>query len=418
VSALLLRGGRPWGRDEPTDILIEDGVIAAMGPQGDRAVGAVDVEVLDVSDRLVLPGLVDAHCHLDKTLYGGPWVPHPAGDALADRIGTERRRRAELGVPDVNRIIDLLTAMVAAGTTTARSHVDVAPELGLSGVEAVRRALERVGDRISVQLVAFPQYGILGEAGTADLMDQALAEGVEGVGGIDPAGMDGDPVRHLDIVFGLADKHGAMIDIHLHDGGSLGVWELELICERTKALGLQGRVTVSHAYGLGQASASEQDGVAARLAGAGVTITTGAVYDFPVAPVKRLRAAGANVACGHDGIRDLWGPYGTGDMLDRAMHLAYRSTFRRDDDIELALDAATRGGAVALGVRPARDGGGDGDDADGDGDGSGGSPIVVGDAGDLVVVAASTPAEAVVTRPPREIVVKGGRVVAREGVVV
>ena len=410
MSTLLLRGGRPWGRDEPTDVLIEDGVIAAMGPSGDPAAGAVDVEVLDVSDRLVLPGLVDAHCHLDKTLYGGPWVPHPAGDALADRIGTERRRRGELGVPAVDRIIDLLTTIVTAGTTTARSHVDVAPELGLSGVEAVRRALERLGDRISVQLVAFPQYGILGETGTADLMDRALAEGVEAVGGIDPAGMDGDPVRHLDIVFGLADKYGAMIDIHLHDGGSLGVWELELICERTKVLGLQGRVTVSHAYALGQASASEQDRVAARLADAGVTITTAAVYDFPVAPVKRLRDAGANVACGHDGIRDLWGPYGTGDMLDRAMHLAYRSTFRRDDDIELALDAATRGGAVAVGVRP--NGGGD-DDGDG-----GGSPIVVGDVGDLVVVAASTPAEAVVTRPPREIVVKGGRVVAREGVVV
>jgi cytosine deaminase len=405
VGTLLLRGGRPWGRDEPTEILIKDGVIAAIGSPGDPAVGGVDVEVLDVSGRLILPGLVDAHCHLDKTLYGGPWVPHPAGDALADRIGTERRRRGELGIPDVDRIIDLLTAMVAAGTTTARSHVDVAPELGLSGVEAVRRALERLGDRISVQLVAFPQYGILGEPGTADLMDRALAEGVDAVGGIDPAGMDGDPVRHLDVVFGLADKYGAMIDIHLHDGGSLGVWELELICERTKALGLQGRVTVSHAYGLGQVSASEQDRVAGRLAEAGVTITTAAVYGFPVAPVKRLRDAGANVACGHDGIRDLWGPYGTGDMLDRAMHLAYRSTFRRDDDIELALDAATRGGAVALGVRR-------------DGDGGSGPPVAVGDAGDLVVVAASTPAEAVVTRPPREIVVKGGRVVAREGVVV
>jgi cytosine deaminase len=194
-----------------------------------------------------------------------------------------------------------------------------------------------------------------------------------------------------------------MVDIHLHDGGSLGVWQLELICERTSALGLRGRVTVSHAYALGQAAGAEQDRVAARLAEAGVTITTAAVYDFPVAPVKRLRAAGVNVACGHDGIRDLWGPYGSGDMLDRAMHLAYRSTFRRDDDIELALDAATRGGAVALGLRP------DGDDL---------ARLAAGDPADLVVVRASTPAEAVVTRPPRDLVVKAGRVVARDGALV
>jgi len=400
VSALLLRGGRLWGRDESADVRIEDGVIAAIGVPD-----AAGAEVLDVADRLILPGLVDAHCHLDKTLYGGPWVPHPAGDALADRIGTERRRRSELGVPDIDRITDLLQTMVISGTTTARSHVDVAPELGLGGVEAVREAVRRMEGRIDVQLVAFPQYGILGAPGTADLMEQALVEGVDAVGGIDPAGMDGDPVRHLDVVFGLAERHGALIDIHLHDGGSLGLWELELICERTRAAGLQGRVTVSHAYGLGEAEPSEQDRVADVLRESGVTITTAAVYDFPVAPVKRLRAAGANVACGHDGIRDLWGPYGTGDMLDRTMHLAYRNTFRRDDDIELALDTATRGGAVALGLRADRPDGGT-------------APIAVGDPGDLVVVDASTPAEAVVTRPTREVVVKRGRVVAREGAVV
>jgi cytosine deaminase len=119
------------------------------------------------------------------------------------------------------------------------------------------------------------------------------------------------------------------------------------------------------------------------------------VYDFPVVPVRTLRSAGVTVACGHDGIRDLWGPYGSGDMLERAMHLAYRSTFRRDADIELALEAATYGGAAVLGLpayglRP-------------------GAPA------DLVVVAAATAAEAVVTRPPRQLVLKRGRVVARAG---
>jgi cytosine/adenosine deaminase-related metal-dependent hydrolase len=385
VADLLLRGGRIQGYDEPADVLCRDGMIAAIGP-GLRG----DGETVELDGRLVIPGLVDAHCHLDKTLYGGPWVPHPAGDALTDRIGAERSQRAGLGVPDVDRITALLETMAAAGTTRVRSHTDIAPELGLTGVQAVREAAERMAGRVDVQQVAFPQYGILREPGTADLLEQALADGVEVVGGIDPAGIDGDPVRHLDVVFGLADRYQAMVDIHLHDGGSLGTWELGLICERTTALGLQGRVTVSHAYGLGQAAPAEQDRLAAMLAEAGVTIVTAAVYDFPVAPVQRLRAAGANVACGHDGIRDLWGPYGSGDMLDRAMHLAYRSTFRRDDDIALALEAATSGAATALGLAT--------------------YGLVPGAPADLVVVRASGPAEAVVTRPPRDLVIKAGAV--------
>src|SRR5262245_20325293 len=204
MSDLLLRGGRLWGRDDPAaDILVKGGVIERIGPGLEAPAGA---EVLDVSGRLVLPGLVDAHCHLDKTLFGGEWVPHTAGDALADRIANERRRRGELGVPDVDRITALLERMVAAGTTYVRSHTDIDPALGLSGVEAVNAAVARMDGRISVQQVAFPQYGILTNPGTAELLEAALESGVEAIGGIDPAGFDRDPVRHLDVVFGLAER--------------------------------------------------------------------------------------------------------------------------------------------------------------------------------------------------------------------
>jgi cytosine/adenosine deaminase-related metal-dependent hydrolase len=378
---LLLRGGRPWPHEGPADILVRDGVIAAMEPRLDAS------EVIDISGRVVLPGLVDAHTHLDKTLYGGPWVPHSAGDALADRIANDRRRRGELGIPSVDRIVALLERMVAAGTTYVRSHTDIDPEVGLRGVEAVREAAARLDGRVRVQQVAFPQHGLLTNPGTAELLEQALESGVETVGGIDPAGMDRDPVRHLDLIFGLAARYGAGVDIHLHDPGTLGAWELELIADRAQETGVP--TTVSHAYGL---SELPQDRVIERLAEARVTLLTAAVYSFPVPPIKRLRAAGVNVACGHDGICDLWGPYGSGDMLERAMHVAYRSTFRRDEDIELALEAATYGGARALGLE--RYG------------------LEPGAPADLVVVAAETPAQAVVTRPPRELVLKAGRAVA------
>jgi cytosine deaminase len=394
MAGVLLRGGRPWGHDRAADILVRDGAIAVIGTDVDAA-GA---EVLEVADHLVLPGLVDAHCHLDKTLCGGPWVPHSAGEALSDRIANERRRRGELGIPDVDYIANLLGRMVASGTTHVRTHTDIDPAFGLAGVEAVRAAVARMDGRIAVEQVAFPQYGLLTNPGTAELLEEALRSGVETVGGIDPAGFDRDPVRHLDIVFGLAAQYGASVDLHLHDVGSLGAWELELIAERTRDAGLGGRVTVSHAYGFSQVDHAYQDRIIDQLAQAGVTILTAAVYSFPVPPIKRLRAAGVNVACGHDGIRDLWGPYGSGDMLERAMHLAYRSTFRRDEDIELALEAATYGGARTLGL-----------------DGYG---LAVGGPADLVVVDARTPAEAVVAHPPRELVLKHGVVVARGGALV
>jgi cytosine deaminase len=236
---------------------------------------------------------------------------------------------------------------------------------------------------------------VVSSPGTAELLEEALKSGVESIGGIDPAGVDRDPVRHLDVVFGLAERYGARIDMHLHDGGSLGAWELELIIDRTLAAGLQGRVTVSHAYALGQVDPAQQARIADRLAEAQVTLATAAVYSFPVPPIKLLRAAGVNIACGHDGIRDLWGPYGSGDMLERAMHVAYRSTFRRDEEIELALEAATYGGARALGLRS--------------------YGLAVGAPADLVVVPTRSPAEAVVVHPERELVLKAGRVVARAG---
>ena len=300
---LLLRGGRPWGVGAPADVLIRDGAIERIGP--DLRAGPA-AEVVDVPGRLLLPGLIDAHCHVDKTLFGGGWVPHSAGPALTDRIAEERRRRAELGLPDVEHMIALLERMVASGTTHVRTHTDVVTDHGLAGVEAVWAARERLGGRITIEQVAFPQYGVLADPGTAELLDEALRNGVEVIGGIDPAGADRDPVRHLDIVFGLAERHGAGIDIHLHDGGSLGTWQLELIIERAKATGLGGRVAVSHAYGLAQADQATQDRLGGQLAEAGVSLVTAAVYNFPVPPIARLRppesqspaATTASATCG------------------------------------------------------------------------------------------------------------------------
>jgi cytosine deaminase len=130
----------------------------------------------------------------------------------------------------------------------------------------------------------------------------------------------------------------------------LGILEIEQIAARTRALGMQGHVAISHAYSLGDVAADVVHRTAATLATSGVAIMTNAPGARPFPPVKLLRAAGVTVFGGCDNIRDSWWPYGDGDMLGRAMMIGYRSGFNTDEDLALAFDIVTQGGAKALRV--------------------------------------------------------------------
>ena len=386
AADLLLRDVRPLGA-AATDVLVGDGRITNIGPHLDAADG---VPVVDGPGLLLLPGLVDAHSHLDKTLWGLPWRPHSGGPDLAGLIGNERTNRRALP-PVAERAGALLDTYVAAGVTHVRSHVDVDPEAGLASVEGVMAARESRRDSVTVELVAFPQSGMLVEPGTAELLDAAVGAGCEAVGGLDPAGFDADPARHLDTVFAIAERRSCKVDIHLHDRGELGAWQIEQIIERTRALGLAGKVTISHAFAVAMVDDARFTALADGLAEQSISLATVAPGRNEPLPLRRLRDAGVDVCLGQDGIRDLWSPYGNGDLLERAALLAWRAGFRRDDDIELCLDVATFGGARALGL-----------------DGYG---LDVGCRADLVLVDAATLAEAVIAHPPRTVVVKAGRVV-------
>jgi cytosine deaminase len=215
------------------------------------------------------------------------------------------------------------------------------------------------------------------------------------VGGVDPAGYEGNVAAHLDALFKLAEKHGKDIDIHLHDGRSLGLFELCEIARRCKAHGMHGQVAVSHAYALGELEWSAVAPTAGKLAEAGVSIMTNAPGDHPFPPVLPLREAGVTVFAGNDDVRDSWWPYGDGDMLERAMMIGYRSGFFTDEELVIAFDLATHAAAMALAIPD--------------------YGLAVGHSADIVVLKAAHVPHAVVARPPRELVFKAGRLVARHG---
>ena len=279
-----------------------------------------------------------------------------------------------------------------------RSHVDVDAEVGLRHFETIVAARDAHREKVSVQIVAFPQSGILTSPGTADLLEEAVRAGADLVGGLDPAGHDGDAAGHLDIVFGIAERHGVGIDIHLHDGGMQGISEIEEIARRTKAIGLGGKVTISHAYALGEVSSDAVQRTAQLLAEAGVAILTTAPGARAFPPVLLLRDAGVNVFSGNDNIRDSWWPYGDGDLLERAMLVGYRSGFNTDEQLAVALEMVTANGARALGLA--------------------GYGLTVGGAADFLVLDARHVQEAVVARPKPRDVYKNGRLVARAGSIV
>ncbi|MBP0465087.1 amidohydrolase family protein [Roseomonas sp. PWR1] len=392
MTDLLLRNVRPMG-GPASDVLVRGGRIATPGAD------ATGTAVEDGQGMLLLPAFVEGHTHLDKTTFHLPdWLVNEVGPRIEDKIDSEREWRARTGHDAGVASLAMARAFLAAGTTRIRSHVDVDTSGGTKHVEGVLATREAMRGLQEIQLVAFPQSGILGRQGTETLLDAAIAMGADIVGGLDPCAIERDPVRHLDIVFGLADKHGKPVDIHLHEPGTMGAFSLDLILERTRALGMEGKVVVSHAFCLGDIPERDRDALLARMASLRVAIATTAPASRPVPLVAPCRAAGVAIFGGNDGVRDTWTPYGSPDMLERAMLIGLRNNFRRDDEVAIAFDCVAAAGAKGCGF------------AD--------YGLEPGARADLVLVEARSLAEAVVTRPARRLVVSGGRIVARDGALV
>lgn len=382
-----LRRVRPWG-GAPVDIDMDAGVITAITPAGDRPIG---VREFDGRGLLALPGIVNAHAHVDKSWWGLPWQSYGGEGTTEGRIRHERAEREALGIPSLERSAFVLRELVRHGTTAIRTHVDVDTGIGLRGIDAVEEAAAAYDGALDVRIVAFPQDGVLRRPGVLDLLrDAATRPSVDAIGGLDPATIDRDPVGQIDAITALAADTGVGIDIHLHDPAELGAFQIELLVDRTARLGLQGRVNIAHGFAVAQLEPARRRDLLAAMAEVGVTMTTVAPLRLPQLPLAELDAADVRFAFGTDGIRDLWSPYGTGDTLDIAWQYARAAGLVRDEDLLRVVQLATNAGAWAVG-RDVHD-------------------LVEGARADVVLVDAENPMDALVRLPERALVVGGGQV--------
>lgn len=395
---MLIHDVRPWG-GERSDVVLSGDRIVAIRPHDPAA--QPDGEVVAGRGRLLLPSFSDVHVHLDSTRIGLPFRPHTGGPGVWTMTMNDRENWRSAEVPLVERVVGTLERMIARGTTRVRSYAQVDVDCKLEKFEAVVAAKEKFAGQAEVQIMTFPQAGILREKGTVEYLEASLKAGADVMGGIDPCTLDRDPKGHLDVVFGLAEKYQVEVDIHLHEPGELGVFSTDLILERTRALGMQGKVTMSHAYELGSVSESVSRRIIDDFAELDIAMATVAPSARGQLSLVDLTEAGVRVGLGEDGQRDYWSPYGNCDMLDRTWQLAFTNNFRRDELIEMSLAVATIGGASIMSHDVARPAG----VADRPG-------LAVGDRADLLLVDGETPSSAVMDRGTDRTVLHDGVVVA------
>ncbi|WP_427885425.1 amidohydrolase [Kribbella sp. GL6] len=370
------------------DVLVDGGTVSAIADSIEAPPG---VPAIDGTGKVLLPGFVDAHSHLDKSMLGRPWYSRQPRD-LDQLLADERAMRSAPDWDAATQIRRNAEVMVANGATHTRAFADVDTEIGLSGVEGMLQVRDELRDSLTMQVIAFAQSGVSGRPGTAELLDAALAAGADVVGGMDPCSYERDPVEHVDLIFKLAERHGAGVDIHLHEHGELGAFSASLIIERAKAVQLPRPVVISHPDFLGSVSADRAARIIDDLAEAGIGVTTCVPSGGPMPPVKALAEAGVAVGVGCDGQLDSWGPFNRSDMVLKVYLLAWRCGFGGDEDLQLAVDLATSGRVMGLPDHGVREG----------------------SAADFVLLPGATVGEAVVGLPAERVVVKAGRVIAEE----
>jgi cytosine deaminase len=374
----------------PVDVTLEGDRIVAIEAAGPAGSEHPDDPAIDASGFVLLPGVVDAHIHLDKSLAGTDWIAIPQARDWREKSRIGERMLLELPGSLVDRIAAQAARVIANGTLAVRNHATISEPRGVTAVEAVLEVRQRLADRLRMQVVAFPQHGATSER-MRGLLEEAMRMGCDVVGGIDPATYDRDIDGQLRLLISLALRYDAPIDIHLHDPGHLGLFEIDRICDYAEAEDIGRRVTISHGLALGELPPREVGPVLERLARLGITVITNANPDVAMPRPAELDAAGVRLGIGSDAAHSVL-PFGTSDMFKKANLIAQRHILVSEVALTATWRRITEVNASILGVDLAEP--------------------VVGAPADLLLVSARNAAEAIASPPRDRFVILGGSIVA------
>lgn len=400
---LLIHNVRVWDDQPLMKIGIKDGKIAAI----DESIEGSAAESIDAGGRAVIPGLIEPHLHLEKAMLHR---------RLPARLGTLEEALRVTGIlkskqerEDVlDRSRQVLDMAVQNGTVAIRAHPDVDLIQGLIGVETLLELREEYKHLLDLQIVAFPQEGILKSEGTYDLMEEAMRMGADVVGGCPYNELSWDDTRrHIDMVFAMALQHDASVDMHADfsdETTDRRFASAAYIAQKTIDTGYQGRVSLGHVTSLGSLAPDELKPIIDLLREADISIVTLPATDLylggrnddrnrrrGLTPVRALSSAGVNVAYSSNNVRNAFTPFGKADMLVIGNMLAHVIQFGTPEDQAAVLQMGTKNAARAIGIE--RDYG-----------------IAVGKQADLVILDTYQVADALLDMPSRSWVTKRGKI--------
>jgi len=257
------------GMEGPWDVGVRNGKIAEIAPR----IGANGREELDLGGRLLTPGLVESHIHLDKSRIIDRCAPE-GGRNAANAVKRVQAVKRNFTVEDVyERGKTTLEAAILQGTTRMRTHVEVDPSGGLIGLEAIQALARDYRWAIDLEICVFLQEGMTGVEGAEALLAKAIERGdsITAVGGA--PGYDTDHMRQIGRVFELARAHDLDVDLHLDFGNTPDVMDIHGVIELTDRYRYGGRVNVGHVTKLSTLPPEKQVPIARRLAAAGVAVT-------------------------------------------------------------------------------------------------------------------------------------------------
>lgn len=355
---MIIKQAKLRGKDGLWNIVVQDGKISKVTQTLDEVSGH---EMIDAEGALVLPPFIEPHIHLDTTLTAGEPEWNQSG-TLFEGIQRWSQRKETLTFEDVKtRSKTALKWQIAQGIQHVRTHVDVT-DPKLTALKAMLEVKEEMVPYVDIQLVAFPQEGILSYPNGVELLEESLKMGADVVGGIPHFEFTREyGVDSLKVAFDLAEKYDRLVDIHCDEIDDEQSRFVEVVAKEAYERGIGARTTASHTTAMGSYNDAYTYKLFRLLKLSSINFVSNPLVNihlqgrFDTYPkrrgltrVKELQEAGLNVCFGHDDIFDPWYPLGTGNML-QVLHMGiHASQLMGYDQIVNSIDLITSNSAKTL----------------------------------------------------------------------